>query len=62
MGFLRQDNDGSTSLAILVPSNGTNVGPEIPINLGAFTGKIAQGTTVIQGAREDRKNFHRPSK
>lgn len=40
MGFLRQKDDGSTSLAILVPGSGVTPGTnERPVSLGQLTGK-----------------------
>ncbi len=63
MGFLRQKEDGSTSLAILTPSNGVLPGTrEQPISLGTLTGKLSQGTTQLQGYREDKKNHIRSSR
>lgn len=55
MGFLRQTQDGTTSMKILVDSN-VNYGPEKLISLGAFTGKLTHGTGQLQGFREDRRN------
>lgn len=46
MGFLRQNKDGTTSMKILVDSD--NDLPERVISLGAFTGKLQQGTGQLQ--------------
>ncbi|KAJ6649285.1 Bromodomain-containing protein 7 [Pseudolycoriella hygida] len=54
MGFLRQNKDGTTSMKILVATE--NDLPERVISLGAFTGKLQQGTGQLQGFREDRRN------
>lgn len=59
MGFLRQRQDGSTSLAIFVPGEG--VDPERPservVSLGQLVGKLNQGTGQLQGFREHRRNI-----
>ncbi|KAK7871043.1 hypothetical protein R5R35_014104 [Gryllus longicercus] len=58
MGFLRQKKDGSTSLAILIPTDGVTPGTnERPVSLGAFSGKLTHGTGQLQGFREDRRNL-----
>uniref|UniRef100_U5EPR5 Putative irf-2-binding protein celtix-1 n=1 Tax=Corethrella appendiculata TaxID=1370023 RepID=U5EPR5_9DIPT len=54
MGFLRQNKDGTTSMKILLDAE--NEGPEKVISLGAFTGKLQQGTGQLQGFHEDRRN------
>lgn len=46
MGFLRQNKDGTTSMKILVATD--NDLPERIISLGAFTGKLQQGTGQLQ--------------
>lgn len=59
MGFLRQRQDGSTSLAIFVPGEG--VDPERPgervVTLGQLIGKLSHGTGQLQGFREHRRNI-----
>lgn len=55
MGFLRQTKDGTTTLNLLV-EGGEGEGPEKVVSLGAFTGKLQQGTGQLQGFREDRRN------
>ncbi|XP_014271236.1 bromodomain-containing protein 7 [Halyomorpha halys] len=59
MGFLRQRQDGSTSLAIFVPGEG--VDPERPgervVTLGQLIGKLHHGTGQLQGFREHRRNI-----
>ena len=62
MGFIRQKPDGSTSLSILLPSNGFAPGQEVPMSLGAFAGKIQHGSSQLLLAKEDRKNFQRAGK
>lgn len=54
MGFLRYNKDGTTSMQILVDTE--NSCAERVISIGAFTGKLQQGTGQIQGFREDRRN------
>lgn len=54
MGFLRQNKDGTTSMRIIVDAENKN--PERVVSLGAFTGKLQQGTGQLQGFREDRRN------
>lgn len=54
MGFLRQRKDGTTSMQILVDAD--NSCPERVVSIGAFTGKLQQGTGQLQGLREDRRN------
>lgn len=46
MGFLRQNKDGTTSMKILVATD--NDLPERIISLGAYTGKLQQGTGQLQ--------------
>jgi len=58
MGFLKQQNNGSTSLSILVPNDGIN--PETgerPVLLGTLIGKLNHGVGSISGFREDRRNM-----
>lgn len=55
MGFLRQLKDGTTSMNILLDNE--NNTPEKVISLEAFTGKLQYGTALLQGFREDRRNF-----
>lgn len=54
MGFLRQKKDGTTSMQILV--NVENTCPERIVSIGAFTGKLQNGTGQLHGFREDRRN------
>lgn len=54
MGFLRQRKDGTTSMQILLDTE--NLCPERVVSIGAFTGKLQQGTGQLQGFREDRRN------
>ncbi len=59
MGFLRQTEEGSTSLSFLT-SGGEGVVPgtdkDRPVLLGSLIGKVKQGTGSVQGFREDRRN------
>ncbi|KAG8240253.1 hypothetical protein J437_LFUL004713 [Ladona fulva] len=49
--------DGTTSLAVLIPSDGVAPGTnEKPVSLGALVGKLTHGTGQLQGFREDRRN------
>ena len=50
MGFLRENRDGTTSMKILLDTE--NDGPERLISLGAFTGKLQQGTGQLQVCRK----------
>ncbi|GAB6025856.1 hypothetical protein CHUAL_011834 [Chamberlinius hualienensis] len=66
-GFLRQQNDGSTSLAIINPSNvwsGTdskeNIKEERKITLEMLVGKLQQGTGSLAGFKEDKRNIIKP--
>lgn len=54
MGFLRQNKDGTTSMNIIMDNS--NDCPERVVSIGAFTGKLQQGTGQLQGFREDRRN------
>lgn len=54
MGFLRKSKDGTTSMQILVDTE--NLCPERVVSVGAFTGKLQQGTGQLQRFREDRRN------
>ncbi|KAF5291750.1 hypothetical protein FQA39_LY14238 [Lamprigera yunnana] len=63
LGFLRQRKDGSTYLNILIGGSGVIPGTKKrPVLLGSLTGKIAEGTSQIQGFREDRRNIAKPVK
>lgn len=58
MGFLKQQNNGSTSLSILVPNDGINLETgERPVLLGSLIGKLSHGVGSIPGFREDRRNM-----
>lgn len=46
MGFLRQNKDGTTSMKIMIDNN--NDCPERIVSIGAFTGKLQQGTGQLQ--------------
>ncbi|KAK6624509.1 hypothetical protein RUM44_011368 [Polyplax serrata] len=58
MGFLRQKKDNTTTLNILIPSDGVIPGTnERPVLLGSLIGKLQHGTGQIQGFKEDRRNY-----
>lgn len=60
MGFLRQRDDGSTSLAVLTPTSGVLPGTqEQPVTLNVLAGKLTQGTTQLQGYKDEKKNIQR---
>ncbi len=63
MGFLRQKEDGSTTLAIIVPTDGIDKKTrERPVLLGSFIGKLNHGSGNVQGFREDKRNFVKTGK
>ena len=59
MGFLRQQEDGTTSLSILTPGEGIVPGTERdrPVSLEALIGKVKDGTPLLEGAKEDRRDL-----
>lgn len=56
-GFLRQRENGSTTLAVLNPGSGDKV---LKVNLEMLAGKLSQGTGTIIGFKEDSKNIIKP--
>lgn len=60
--FQRRMKDGSTSLAILTPGEGIVPGTtrDRPISLGSLIGRVKNGTTSLQGFREDKRNIVKP--
>ncbi|XP_056645348.1 bromodomain-containing protein 7 [Diorhabda sublineata] len=63
MGFLKQKKDGTTHLNILVGGDGVIPGTKKrPILLGQLCGKLSEGTSQLQGFREDRRNIAKPIK
>jgi len=58
MGYLKQKQDGGTSLAIItpVPSIGGAARAEKPLSLEALVGKVKNGTNALNGFKEDRRN------
>ncbi|XP_015910234.1 bromodomain-containing protein 7 [Parasteatoda tepidariorum] len=56
-GFLRQNENGTTTLSIIHPKAGDR---EMKVNLEMLTGKITQGTGTIVGFKEDSKNIIKP--
>lgn len=63
MGFLRQKEDGTTTLAIIVPNDGIDPKTkERPVSLGSLIGKLSHGSGNVQGFREDKRNFVKPGK
>ncbi|XP_038078524.1 bromodomain-containing protein 7-like [Patiria miniata] len=55
LGFLRRDKTGTTTLAILNPSQ-SGAEENKQVNLGMLTGRLAQGTGSLPGFREDKRN------
>lgn len=63
MGFLRQKEDGSTTLAILISNDGIDKKTkERPVLLGSLIGKLSHGSGNVQGFREDKRNFIKPGR
>lgn len=63
MGFLRQTDDGYTSLSILVPNEGINKETrERPVLLGSLIGKSGHGISSWQPFKEDKRNTVKPVK
>ncbi|XP_030383707.1 bromodomain-containing protein 7 [Scaptodrosophila lebanonensis] len=60
MGFLRQNNDGTTSLNLLIKDE--NEGPEKVITIGDLVGKLQSGSGQLQGMRKDKRNNLKPVK
>lgn len=61
MGFLRQTDDGYTSLSILVPNEGINKETrERPVLLGSLIGKSGHGISSWQPFKEDKRNTVKP--
>ncbi len=58
LDFLRQKEDGSTSRPMLIPGEGLVPGTERdrPVSLDNLIGKLKNGTSSLQGFREDRRN------
>ncbi|GFS49465.1 bromodomain-containing protein 7 [Nephila pilipes] len=57
IGFLRQSENGTTTLAIIHPKAGDK---DVKVNLEMLAGKVTQGTGTIAGYKEDTKNFVKP--
>ncbi|CAL1261085.1 unnamed protein product [Larinioides sclopetarius] len=57
IGFLRQSDNGTTTLAIIHPKAGDK---DVKVNLEMLAGKVTQGTGSIAGFKEDPKNFVKP--
>ncbi|XP_018321619.1 bromodomain-containing protein 7 isoform X2 [Agrilus planipennis] len=63
LGFLSMKKDGTTHLNILCGGDGVIPGTKKrPVLLGQLTGKVTDGTSHIQGYREDRRNVAKPVK
>ncbi|CAH1963535.1 unnamed protein product [Acanthoscelides obtectus] len=63
MGFLKPKKDGTTHLNILVGGDGVIPGTrKRPVLLGQLCGKVTDGTSQLQGFREDRRNVAKPVK
>ncbi|XP_066290970.1 bromodomain-containing protein 7-like [Branchiostoma lanceolatum] len=57
IGFLRRDEEGNTTLAVVNPDSATEPGDEVhTVNLGMLVGKLATGTSSLPGFREDKRN------
>jgi len=54
MGFLRQKQDGTTSLAFVTPVDGA--AGERAVTLGQLIGRVKNGASALQGFKEDRRN------
>ncbi|XP_037283411.1 bromodomain-containing protein 7 isoform X2 [Rhipicephalus microplus] len=60
-GFLRQVEDGSTTLSILNPDCGsTNGSKEMKVNLEMLVGKLAHGTGTLMDFKDEIRNIARP--
>lgn len=55
MGFLKVNNDGTTSMNIIVSSSEDGI-PEKTKKIGELTGKLEKGTGLLQSFREDKRN------
>ncbi|XP_071507502.1 bromodomain-containing protein 7-like [Diadema antillarum] len=55
IGFLRKDKAGTTTLAFLNPDREESEDSR-KVNLGMLTGRLTQGTTSLQGFKEDKRN------
>lgn len=63
MGFLKQKKEGTTHLNILVGGDGVIPGTKKrPVLLGHLCGKLTEGSSQLQGFREDRRNMAKPIK
>ncbi|KAI8519643.1 Bromodomain containing protein 7 [Branchiostoma belcheri] len=57
IGFLRRDEEGNTTLAVVNPDSATEPGDEVhTVNLGMLVGKLSTGTSSLPGFREDKRN------
>ena len=54
MGYLRQKQDGTTSLSIVTPTDGA---AERAVTLGQLIGRVKYGASALQGFSEDRRNM-----
>lgn len=62
-GFLRQQNDGSTTLAILNAGNGKDgAREERKVTLEMLVGKLQHGTGTLASFKEDKRNIGKPVK
>lgn len=60
-GFLRQHENGSTTLSLVSPTSGiAGQQREMKVNLEMLAGKLNQGTGSIMRFREDAKNIVKP--
>uniref|UniRef100_UPI00358EE406 bromodomain-containing protein 9-like isoform X2 n=1 Tax=Myxine glutinosa TaxID=7769 RepID=UPI00358EE406 len=57
IGFLRQDEDGTTTLGIVNRANPEAIeGEEYHVTLGMLMSKLQTGTSCLQGFKEDKRN------
>ncbi|XP_078458238.1 bromodomain-containing protein 7-like [Lampetra planeri] len=56
IGFLRKDEEGLTTLAIVNPADSDSHGESYPVTLGMLVGKLQFGTSCLQGFKEDKRN------
>lgn len=54
MGFLRQNDDGTTSMNLLIPDS--EEGPEKVVTIGDVVGKLQKGSNQLHCYREDKRN------
>ncbi|XP_071812666.1 bromodomain-containing protein 7-like [Apostichopus japonicus] len=60
MGFLRREQDGTTSLNFVNPANIAHPHDRHAVNLGKLTSKLMHGAGSLPGFREDKRNKANP--